>query len=154
MIALQITDLRSFTKHLFTQNTFDGFWLSEAAVQTSAALIIEGKTDPAFFSDQETTEEEEKTAPAPYLNWGEAKHYCYEWIRGRSLPLHFRMVFRDPGRQDNAAFLNIRYEREQPLRVTTGYTAKEFTMDRSDEKLWDEEVRAFFTDHEIDFEEL
>ena len=58
MIALQITDLRSFTKHLFTQNTFDGFWLSEAAVQTSAALIIECKTDPAFFSEKEAAEEE------------------------------------------------------------------------------------------------
>ena len=161
MTAFQITDLRIYTKLLFTQDTFDAFWLSEATIQTSAALIIEGRIDPAFFADSDSpSEASEEAAPvlppgqAPYRTWGEVRPLCFEWIKGKSLPLHFRIVLRDPSRSEDAAFLNIRYERGQALRLTTGYTAKEFTMDRSDEKLWDEEVVRFLTEHEIDLEQF
>ena len=161
MTAFQITDLRLFTKNLFMQDTFDSFWVSEATIQTSAALIIEGKIDPAFFAEpgSEADESAESTpvlppGQAPYRTWGEIRPLCFEWIKGKSLPLHFRIVLRDPSRAEDAAFLNIRYERGQALRVTTGYTAKEFTMDRSDEKLWDEEVVKFFTEQEIELEQF
>ena len=160
MIALQVEGLREFTQHLFVRDTFDAFWLSEADIRTKADLIIQGRIDPGFFASNDTDagpadtsgHSEENGAPA-YLTWGEVRHYCYEWIKGPVLPLSFRVLLRDPERTEDEAYLNIRYERDKALFITTGYAQKTFSMDRTDEREWDDEVRTFLAAHDIGLKE-
>ena len=49
MLALKITDLKTFTNSLFIGDTFDRFWLTEASITTSSVFTIDGKLQNRTF---------------------------------------------------------------------------------------------------------
>lgn len=69
---------------------------------------------------------------------------CEKMIADHALPLEIENVF--------GCFLNFQYK-DGKLLLTTGTSLKIFTMDKSLDHVFDEEVRQFLLKNEIAFEE-
>ena len=54
MTALELTDLKTITAHLFLRNTFDAFCLIEGEITTFNTFHIDGRIHPEFFDTGET----------------------------------------------------------------------------------------------------
>ena len=52
MIALQVEDIREFTKQLFMAETFDRFLVQEARVVTFSAFSVDGRLHQDFVTDE------------------------------------------------------------------------------------------------------
>ena len=160
MIALQVQDVKNFMSHLLIENDFDAFWLNEASITTFVTYTMDGTLHKAFFdSDQaEILSRSQRT----YALWKELKPFCFQIMKGKYTPLHFKIVFQlsrqnlekllaDSGLSMHAddvfgLYLNIQYDGKQIV-CTTGSSLRTFTMDRTLDRLWDEMVRNFFRQH-------
>ena len=156
MIILQITQLKNFMNTLLRLETFDRFPVSEASITTFTTFSIDGSLHTDFFD------------PDDALLWKDVKSFCYSVIKGKRTPLQFKFVFQLPQAAckkmiaDHAlpleienvfgCFLNFQYK-DGKLLLTTGTSLKIFTMDKSLDRVFDEEVRQFLLKNEIAFEE-
>lgn len=163
MIALTIPNLRSFTTHLFLRETFDRFLLVEADVITYNSFHINGSINEAFY----TEEEKEQLGSERFSRWMALRPICFSLIRGNKLPLSFKIIFRlsDSGTERllsqagltglydiESFYCNILYK-NNTLTCITGTSTKEFTMDKTMEKIWDETFCQFLKKSGIDFEQ-
>lgn len=167
MLALKITDIKTFTNLLFIGDAFDRFWLTEASVTTSSVFTIDGKLQKDFFdSDElEMLEQSHRT----YALWKEIKPYCYSIIRSRHTPLHFKIILQLSHNQTHSVlagaqteinpdmvkglYLNLQYK-NRTLLCTTGTSLTTFVPGKELDNLWDDLVKNFFRQKEIHFEEL
>ena len=133
---------------------FDKFLVREAEIVTWNRFSIDGKIRQGFFSEEEL----EENRIEEYSSWKSLKPICYSLIRGKRLPESFRIVFLMPpsardrfvsGRvpgispdQVGGLYINVQYENQEMICVT-GTSMKQFTMDRTLENEWDENVRKF-----------
>lgn len=165
MLALNITDLKDFTNKLFIGNVFDHFWLNEASITTFNTFTIEGKLQSAFFDsdEQDSLNQSQRTCAL----WKEVKPYCYFVIRGKRLPLHFKIILQLPPAEIQKLFsnsvpsfanignlyLNLQY-RNQSLLCTTGVSCNTFIPGVQPGTLWDDQVIQFLQKNDISFEEI
>ena len=80
MIALQVEDIREFTKQLFMAETFDRFLVQEARVVTFSAFSVDGRLHQDFFTDEEL----EQARLEDYATWQMIRPFCFSLIKGRS----------------------------------------------------------------------
>ena len=94
-----------------------------------------------------------------YCPWKELKSYCFSIIRGKLLPIQFRIVFQLSPAQYSLLFadssfqistdqirglnLNLQYKNNE-LFCTTGISSDTFLLDRHPEITWDSAVPKFF----------
>ena len=151
MLALTITDTKSFMAKLLTQDTFDTFLFSEGTVTTFTTFTIDGTWHPEFFQSQET---EDKT-----LTWRLLRPVFYSIIKGSHTPIHLRIVLKLADynvesllkgadlaitkEQVDGLFLNLTYAKDT-VSATTGTSLKIFTLDKSLDRVWDDMVQRFF----------
>ena len=159
MTALELTDLKTITAHLFLRNTFDAFCLIEGEITTFNTFHIDGRIHPEFFDTGE--------AAGGYSCWGQLRDYCLSLIRGKRTPLGFRFIFslspEETARlmEQNGSstspdaigglYLNFHFD-GTALTCVTGTSFKTFIPDKSTEHLWDEAAQAFLRQHQIPFE--
>jgi hypothetical protein len=158
MLVLNIEDIKGFMNKLLSSEAWDSFRLYEAEVKNAAFLQIDGKLNPDFFDNQEEMQGQ------TYIAWKDIKGVFYQAIRGKRLPLSFKLIFMpeesvmerviaESGlsiqRSEVAALnLNVYYERGS-LRLTTGSALKIFTMDKSLDYAWEACVKTFLKQMEI-----
>ena len=154
MVALKVEEQKAFTEGLFIGEIFDKFLVREAEIVTWNRFSIDGKIRQGYFSEEEL----EENRIEEYSSWKSLKPICYSLIRGKRLPESFRIVFLMPpsardrfvsGRvpgispdQVGGLYINVQYENHEMICVT-GTSMKQFTMDRTLENEWDENVRKF-----------
>ena len=155
MKAVAIENLKSFTTHLFVRETFNGFLTTEASFSTSTDFTIDGHINRDYLSEEELLLSENKEG---IVFWKRIRPLCYEIIKGKKVPLRFKIVFMlssgavrkflqsadlafDP-EQINALFLNVNYQ-EGKLVCTTGISLKTFSLDKSVENAWDAYAEKF-----------
>jgi len=177
LIALKITDTRDFMKKLLIENAFDAFVLTEASVTTFTTFHVDGTWHPDFYEDDpagDAVSSHSSTAGDTLSVSGSAAPSCLTWklvrpvffaiIRGSHTPNHFRIILKlgepsaramllragagDAAKQTDALFLNLTYSGGN-LSCTTGVSMKQFTMDKTADRLWDEAVQRFFQNHKI-----
>ena len=165
MQALNITNLKDFTNKLFIGEVFDHFLITEASITTFATFFIDGKLQNDFFDSDEQTALRE--SGRSYALWKEIKPYCCSVIRGKRLPLHFKIIFQLPLSEiarlfpDKAGsfsdignfYLNVQY-RNQNVLCTTGVSLHTFTPGVKPGTLWDDMILHFLQNHQIDFEKV
>ena len=155
MKSVNIENIKSFTTHLFARETFDGFLVTEASFSTITNITIDGHINRDFMGEAELAMPENKEGT---VYWKKLRPLCYEIIKGQKVPLRFKIVFMMPSEavlsfldsagldyeavQVNALFLNVNFQ-DGKLVCTTGTSLKEFTMDKSLEYAWDEQVVKF-----------
>lgn len=163
MIALQIQDIKFFTKALFLGETFDWFLVKEASIVTFNSFFIDGAIRQGYYSEEEL----EAGRIEQYSSWKLLRPFCFSLIKGNKLPESFSIILRLPPDQTerllkercaswsleqvSGLYLNIRYE-NHTLTAVTGVALQQFTMDKTLEHEWDDMVQAFFKKHQIPFE--
>ena len=162
MVALKIEEQKAFTEGLFIGEIFDRFLVREADIVTYNRFLIDGKVRQGYFSGEEL----EENHIEEYSSWKKLKPLCYSLIKGKRLPESFRIVFlmppsakdrfvsgKIPGidpEQVGGLYINVQYENHEMICVT-GISMKQFTLDRTLEHEWDENVKLFLTKNGVAF---
>ena len=160
MIALNILDIKQFALKLFVEEVFDHFLLKEASITTFNTFSIDGNIWQEYYSQEELEEKKIGTLSV----WSAVRPFCFSLIKGKKLPTRFRIVLQMPPEKTKEflescsipfssgevrnLYLNIRYE-ENRLTCITGTWASVFTLDKTMEEQWDQEVRGFLKQQEI-----
>ncbi len=155
MLQLQISDLKGFVRKLLMEEVFDTFQVVEAGVKSDVSYHISGRINPAFYD----TEELAGLNGAVYITWAGIRQHIYQVIKGKKLPLSFKIVFilsapnilriieknNLPISLEQVAnlSLNIYYDGEN-INITTMASMKTFSTDKTLEQLWDQNVLAYF----------
>ena len=159
MIALNLTDIKKITTHLFLKDTFDSFSFIEGEIITFNAFRIDGYIQKDFFDTGAELPE--------YSPWKNLRQYCFAIIKGRRTPLSFHFIFSlsqknieklviqnaPELRPENVQglYMNLHFNGKH-LTCVTGTSFKTFTMDKTLEHVWDEMVEKFFRTKELPFE--
>jgi hypothetical protein len=161
MVALVVSDVKDFMTKLLTKGTFDSFELVEASLVTHNSFYIDGRLQKGYY----TTEEwEESYNGHVFSKWEMLRPVCFNLIKGKKIPLSFRIVFRLadekmskvleesglPYRREDVAglYFNVRYEKNK-VSCTTGTAFQTFILDKSLELYWDVTMRRFLMQAEI-----
>ncbi len=167
MIALHILDQKEFTKQLFIGNIFHPFLLSEASITTFSTFHIDGNLKKGFYTEEE--QDSMHLSERDYASWEECKPFCFSIIKGKHMPLHFKIVFH-LSRHDMERFLissgipmtaddifglylNITFDGTN-LICTTGSSIKTFSLDKTLDNSWDIWVMTFLKQHGIATEQV
>lgn len=164
MIALQITELKSFMSKLLTTTAFDEFLLQEATLQMGISYVIDGRIHAAFYqTDQDAEPLPEMPAFIPY---GEVRGTLFDLIKGKRTPLGFQVVLQLAPQKEALLFpeglkahlikgllLNIRYDGSKAM-LTSGISYASFSMDKAPELIWDEAVTTFLRNAGIAYDRL
>ncbi len=163
MIALQLTELKTFMARLLGSTAFDDFLLQEATLQMGISYVIDGHINEAFFT---TEDEDAPSERPPFISYGEVRPTLFELIKGKRTPLGLQVVLQlSPKKADmlfpeglaahliKGLLLNIRYDGTKAL-ITSGVSYASFSLDKAPELIWDEAIRHFLTGAGIVFEEL
>lgn len=158
MITDIITDVKSFTSALFIGDTFDNFLVSEVNITTYNTFSIDGHIKKGFY----TSEEYEELGSPALSKWSSLKPLCFDIIKGKKLPLSFKIVFSLSAEaissflkenelaytldNINGLFLNIRFENNE-LSYVTGTSLNVFTLDKSLEQAFDSYISKFISTH-------
>ena len=118
------------------------------------------------YAENFSEEELEENRIEEYSSWKTLKPVCYSLIKGKRLPESFRIVFQMPpsardrfvaGKipgiypdQVGGLYINIQYENHEMICVT-GTSMKQFTLDRTLENEWDENVKKFLKKNGVVF---
>lgn len=160
MRAFQILDVKPFMAKLLIQNMFDSFLLSEFTMNTFTKFQISGKLNHDFFSGDELEAMNHRT----HAKWIEIKPFAFSIVKGSKTPLSFHItlmlseeqkasVVKNSGvamrlEEVSGLYLHIKYE-NSALFIITGLGLNTFTMDKSLENAWDEQVANFLRKNEI-----
>ena len=160
MRAFQILDVKPFMAKLLIQNMFDPFLLSEFTMNTFTKFQINGKLNQDFFSSDEL----EAMNRRAYVKWQEVKPFAYSIVKGNKTPLSFHItlmlsqeqkasVVKNSGvairlEDISGLYLHIKYE-NSTLFIITGLGLTTFTLDKSLETAWGEQVANFLRKNEI-----
>lgn len=160
MIAFQIQDIKAFTTALFLGETFDCFLVHEAEIVTFNTFTIQGAVHRSYYSAAEL----ENGSIEAYSVWRVLRPFCFSLIKGQKLPERFSIILQLPKKQTEhflrercssyspeqigGLYLNIRYE-DHTLTAITGVSLNEFTLDKTLEREWDDQIRTFFKTHQL-----
>lgn len=164
MVALKIEETKLFTKKLFIGETFDSMLVREAEIVTFNRFKIDGRVHQGYYSADEI----ELQKIGGFSAWRVLKPFCFSLIKGSKLPESFYLIFQlSPSAEEhflknrnllhlaeqvNGLYINIRYE-EQGITCITGMSVKQFTMDKTLDREWDESVKQFLKIQELVFQE-
>ena len=152
MISIEIDNIKSFMSHLLIKDNLDYFLCKEISIQTFSTFNVDG----SIVSDFLTEEEKENLKDKKYIPWGMLKPYCFNIIKGTRTPLSMKAVFvlaaedlkkliAKSGLNIDASpieglYLNIRFEGNK-LNLISGSSLNYFTLDKTVDRMWDEEVK-------------
>lgn len=167
MIALKLTDIKTFMNQLLCSEIFDNFLLAEATISKDATFHIDGHLNPSFYSLEEI--EESNLTGYDILPYSRLRPTCYELIRGKHTPVYFKFILMlspknlantlarfDAGftTQDvSGIFINLTFQNGQ-LTLTTGISYRTFLPGHTLEQEWDLMLKKFLNKHMISYEEL
>ena len=157
------------------ETVFDSFLLSEAVISTSSTFTIDGHINKDFYMDDELDMLREKSKESGRIfsenlvRWESVKGYCYSLIRGKKLPLSFRITLCLAGEnivkfmsnvnssilpgQISSLNVNIKYD-GGALTCTTAVSLNIFSIDRSLNEAWDNMFERFLDSHGYDHDML
>lgn len=174
MQALEITSMKNFMNQLLSGDTFDGFLLEEAVICTANSYTIDGHMNADFFPPEERDPDH---LPYDFRPWNEIRGLCFDLIKGKHTPLHFKFVLqlkpetmhrllagdggskegnegdRETVSQVKAFVLTIRYDGSRAV-LTTGTSYHTFVMSREADLVWDNALCRYLEDKGIGYEKL
>lgn len=149
---------------LLIQNVFDAFLVSDVIIHTFQRFEMNGKLNRDYYS----TEELESLGSRTHSKWSEVRPFAYQVVKGNKTPLSFQISLMLSGKaiesvlttqgvlldssEVTGLYLHIRYENSE-LHVVTGTGLKTFSLDKSLDYAWDEQVMKYLKSSEIAYEE-
>lgn len=159
MVLFEIENADEFMNSLFVKEWLDLMELVEGEITTFCNIKIDGRRYLEWYDSQE---KENRESAGEFITWKEYKQQAFQLIRGKKVPLLFRLVLRLPESRleklmeaaggellpedIQGMYLNIKYEKKL-LRIVTGASLRKFSTDRSLEREWDDQVGAALKKH-------
>jgi len=158
LISLKILEMNRFMGKLLKGENFDGFLLKEGFLRTGMEYRFQGRVFPEYFD----TEEQERHTE-DYTYWGEVKPFVFELVKGKRTPLAFSFTLLltkndttellarrqvNVGEDSPSLFLQIRFEHGVG-HIVTGTARNTFSLDKSLEESWDDEVKQIMKSMEL-----
>ena len=157
MIQVQITDVKNFMNALLAADTFDPFLFVEASIRMGVSYHIDGRLNKDFYdSDLKISRE--------FCLWKEIRQHIFSIIKGKRLPLAMKIVLALPESASRSLiessggplraediqgmYLNILFSPDH-LSLTTGLSARTFTMDRTLEHAFDDFTARFLKERQL-----
>ena len=154
MLSLKINDIKITMAHLLLRETFDEFLLEESKVVTFAMFEINGKRNLNWYDDDEKE--------------NQLSELLFDYIKGKKTPEYMKFslkashkaaekilagsgVFSRYLSEQPDLYLQIRYEKGE-LTMVTGITHREFTMDKTLDRGWDDAIREWIRTLKISVE--
>ncbi len=151
MTSFSIENTKTFMAGLLKSSMFDDFEVRSFLVTTFTTFEIHCDYNSNFFTDVIEEEREKRKI----CLWKDIKNYAFDIIKGNKLPKSIKIIFcADRGTMDSiytnssAMFMNVIFE-EGKLKIITGFSPKEFTMDKTGEYEWDKYVKEFLHKNKI-----
>ena len=162
MIAADVKNQKKMMASLLTGSGFDCFDLVSCSVTTFAEFNVDGLLRKQFFDAAgdalAAKDDTDGGADPAYTPWSMLRPHILNLIRGNRAPLSFRMILRlndktteevlaegsaDAAPADlNGFYLNVAFD-GAAIRITTGTSFKQFSLDKTAERLWDAYILAF-----------
>lgn len=155
MRLIEVENIKSLTTALFAKDSFDKFLVTEASISALNTFTFDGHINDSYLDEKEAALPDYKEG---IVYWSKIKPLCYEIIKGKKVPLRFKIVFALPKHlfsaflkkaqldmnpdNINALFLNIGFQANH-LTCTTAISLKSFSLDKSLENAWDEYINKF-----------
>jgi len=138
MLALSIDNVKIFMVKLLKSPVFDEFTAKNVVVDTFARFEINASDEAA--------------------NWENVRSYVFDIIKNGGLPRSVKVVICADGEKYampdvGTLFINIHFEGGK-INLTTGLSKKNFSLDKTDERQWDEIVIKFLENAEIKYTNL
>lgn len=167
MIALKLTDKKTFINQLLCSEIFDHFLLSEASIVKDASYTIDGHINPSFYSAEELEEHNlTKNAILPYSS---LRPVCYQLMRGSRAPVYFKFILMlSPENMANTLarsqsgftpndirgiFINLTFQ-NGAIVLTTGISYTIFAANHTLDHEWDILIQKFLNKNAVTYEEL
>ena len=151
MISDTIKNIKKFMNSLLASNYFDSFLVNSVSITTYGTFQIDGHLKKDFYTPEEWNELPEHT----YASYETIRPICYDLIKGKKLPLNFKMIFAlnqtECEKLVNTSgttltidevkdlFINIKYD-AGTVTCSTGTSYTIFTMDKTLEQAFDKYI--------------
>lgn len=134
-------DIKVFMNKLLIDDSFYSFELRSCEVKKDITFSIDGLINKNWYDEEIITD---------FINWSNVQPYIFNIIKGKKVPSYIKIVL---GLNTNAVekihsnakacFLNILFE-DGKAGIVTGTAQKEFTLDKSVDAAWEDNVKKFF----------
>ncbi len=142
MYIFTISDNKKFMNQLLKNDLFDTFLVREIILYTNIKYIIDGTLNKDFYVS-------ENLPAAPYMSWEFLRPKIHFLLANKDVPSYFKIIFSTTKEnteqisdQAQTFFLNIIYK-DNITTITTSWTPKTFTLDKTPEQEWDKKMEKF-----------
>ncbi len=170
MLELTLTNKKDFMNKLLCTNCFDDFLLTEAVISVRTTHTIDGHLNRGYYEKDEW--EDSSIRPFDLITWADIRPSCFELIKGRRTPaaLKFILCCKPAVRDDiingpqndnvsdhasssvDALVIRILFH-DDLMSLTTGVSYTSFVPGHDIDHAFDEWIRRFLKENDIDFEE-
>ncbi len=157
MISIRINDINNFMQNLLSGNIFDSFLCCDGEISTATTYSFHGRINKDFY-----TSDELETLTEDFIPWKNIKHICYEIIKGKKPPTKIKLVLSLPKASYSkmisdtgvpftpenigGLYLHLLYEKNE-MTIITGTSLNIFTMDKTLDQYWDNQIKIFLDNH-------
>lgn len=141
VFSIEEEEIKIFMQKLLKEDSFDKLEVRNITLETIVKYEITGNINKDYL------QEDEKRY---FVKWKELKPYIVNLIKGNITPKVFKIVFslddetvNNLCHNANAMFLNIIYQ-NNAITGTTGTSQKVFSLDKKEDKIWEDIILKFF----------
>ncbi len=141
VFSIEEYEVKNFMQRLLREDSFDKLEVRSIFLETIVKYDILGNINKEYLKEDDKRY---------FVKWKELKPYIVSLIKGNIKPKVFKIVFSlDDNSVNNlcdnanAMFLNIIYQ-NNIITGTTGTSQKTFSLDKKEDKIWEDIVLKFF----------
>ncbi|WP_317366448.1 DUF5721 family protein [uncultured Tyzzerella sp.] len=141
VFSIENDEVKIFMQKLLREEAFDKLEIRNISLETIVKYEILGNINKDYLQEDENRY---------FVKWKELKPYIVSIIKGNVKPKFFKIVFSLDDNivnsvcdNANAMFLNITYQNDK-ITGTTGTSQKVFSLDKKEDKVWEDIILKFF----------
>lgn len=144
MKMFKIEDVKEFMELLFLKEIFDKFCVGSVELKTLVPISIKGN----LLTDWLGEEEKELYGGLEYVPWKLLRPVAFSLIKGRQTPQMMKIQFVHYLPNGDCGGIRVQYENGELVCISS-YTTANFSLDKSDEQIWDENCASFFLKNQV-----
>lgn len=144
MKMFKIEDIKEFMELLFLKEIFDKFCVSTMEVKTFVSISVKG----SLLSEWLEEKDRELYGDSEYVPWKLFRPLAFSMIRGKQVPQVLRIQFVHYMENGDCGGFRVQFENNELVCISS-YTPLNFTLDKANEQIWDENCAGFLRKNQI-----
>lgn len=152
-------DIKIIMNKLLQADMFNDLEVRNIFIETIVKYDISGNINKEYLNNNNNVCDVCDTEERYFIKWSEIKKVIFNIIKGSRKPKNMKIVFSLDDKSINslcdsagAMFLNMNYNNEKNINeliFTTGVSQKVFSLEKKEEKIWEDYVIKFFEQNNI-----